>query len=122
MAVDYRDFYIKYPEYSTYSEYILNTETPTDLIVNKLEMILTTNKGEYIGDLKFGADLSYYLWDTKVSANKIQSIIDGQIKTYIPELKTIPYELDVSILEGEIRDILVVDIIIDDQKIQAILK
>jgi len=122
MAVDYRDFYIKYPEYSTYNEYLLNTETKTDLIVNKLEMILTTNKGEYIGDLNFGANLSYYLWETYVSANKIKSIIKEQINQYIPELKFTPYSLDVRIMEGEIRDILIVDIVIDEQKIQAVLK
>ncbi len=122
MAVDYRDFYIKYPEYTTYNEHRINTETKTELIVNKLEMILSTNKGEFIGDLNFGANLSYYLWETYVSANKIKTVIEGQIKRYIPELLNTPYTLNVNILEGDIRDILVIDITIDDQKIQAVLK
>jgi len=121
-AVDYRDFYIKYPEYPTYSENIINTETKTELIINKLEMILTTNKGDFIGDLNFGADLAYYLWDTRVSAEKIKSTILEQINRYIPELKDTQFILETSILEGEIRDILVVDITINEQKIQAVLK
>jgi phage baseplate assembly protein W len=121
-ALDYRDFYIKYPEHSEYSENIINTETKTDLIINKLELILSTNKGDYIGDLNFGADLAHYLWETYVSADKIKSAIIEQINRYIPELNSTQYTIEANVLKGEIRDILIINITINEKHIQAVLK
>lgn len=119
---DYRDFYIKYVDHPKYNDNQLLTESKTDMIVNKLEVILTTNKGECIADPNLGADLSYYLWQTNVSAEKIKGIIREQINIYIPELNDTQYTLNVNLIEGELRDIMLVDIIIDDQQIRAVLQ
>lgn len=121
-ALDYRDFYIKYPQNSNYHSDLIITESFTDLIVNKLEMILFTNKGDVISDPDFGCSLEFYLWQTRVSASTVQDIIRQQISTYIPELDTIGYDINVSMIQGEIRDIMVIDIFLNDQTIQAILK
>jgi hypothetical protein len=121
-AVDYRDFYIKYPQHSKYNSEAFFTETKTDMIVNKIEMVLFTNKGDFIGDLSFGCDLEFYLWQTKVSAAKIEESIRSQFSIYISELDIIGYSLNVSIMQGDIRDILIVDIVLNDQTIQAVLR
>lgn len=121
-AIDYRDFYIKYPEHNLYHSELIFTDSKTDMIVNKIEMVLFTNKGDFIGDPDFGANLEFYLWQTRVSATKIDSIIRDQFDKYVPELNSIGYELNVSIMRGEIRDILIIDIILNDQTIQAILR
>ena len=121
-AIDYRDFYIKYPQNSNYNSDLIITESFTDLIVSKLEMILFTNKGDVISDPDFGCSLEFYLWQTRVSASTVQDIIRQQISTYIPELDIIGYDINVSMIQGEIRDIMVIDIFLNDQTIQAILK
>ena len=59
-------------------------------------MIVFTNKGEVFGDPEFGADLPKLLFETKVSATNVENDIRDQISTYIPEIKSIPYELSVS--------------------------
>lgn len=121
-AIDYRDFYIKYPQHNLYNENLIFTDTKTEMIVNKIEMVLFTNKGDFIGDPDFGCDLEFFLWQTRVSATKIDSVIRDQFTKYIPELDNIGYELNVSIMQGEIRDILIIDITLNDQTIQAILR
>lgn len=122
MASDYRDFYIKYPGHPNYNDNILQTESQTDMVVNKLEMILTTNKGDFIADPSFGANLVHYLWETQASAEKVKQIISEQINQYIPELNNTEYLLSVSITEGSIRDIMIVDITINDSQIRAVLQ
>ena len=124
MAVnnDFRDFYIKYEEHPKYNDNQLLTESKTEMIVNKLEVILTTNKGECIADPNLGADLPYFLWQTNVSAEKIRGIIKEQIDIYIPELNDTEYLLNVRLIEGELRDIMLIDITIDDQQIRAVLQ
>lgn len=121
-AIDYRDFYIKYPQHNKYNPDLIFTDTKTDMIVNKIEMVLFTNKGDFIGDADFGCDLEYFLWQTRVSAGRIEDIIRDQFNKYIPEINDIGYELDVSIMQGELRDILLIDIVLNDQTIQAVLR
>jgi len=85
-------------------------------------MVLFTNKGDFIADADFGCNLEYYLWQTRVSAARIDEIIRDQFNKYIPELNQTSYELAVSIMQGDIRDILIIDITLNDQSIQAILR
>ena len=121
MAIDYRDFYIKYPENNNYSSDIILTETKTDMIINKIEMVLFTNKGEFIADADFGCNLEYYVRQTRVSAATIDGIIRDQFSKYIPELNSIGYTLNVSLMAGTIQDILIVDVSVADKAIQAVL-
>lgn len=122
MASDYRDFYIKYDGHPNYNDGILQTESQTDLVVNKLEMILATNNGDFIADPEFGANLTHYLWETNASAIKIKQAIVGQINKYIPELNKTEYRVNVSISKGTLRDIMLVDIIINDRHIKAVMQ
>lgn len=121
-ANDYRDFYLKYPEHPKYNDRLLQTESETEMVVNKIEMILSTNKGDFIGDPDFGANLSHYLWSTRTSADRIRQLVQSQVNKYCPELNSTDYSLKVSIMEGELRDILLVDFVINDQQIRAVLQ
>lgn len=121
-AIDYRDFYIKYPQNDKYNSNLILTETKTDMIINKIEMVLFTNKGEFIADADFGCNLEFYLWQTRVSAARIEDIIRDQFNKYIPEINSIGYDLSVSVVAGEIRDILIIDITVNDQTIEAVLR
>lgn len=120
MARDLRDFYIKYLEHPRFSINKLIEEEAVEIIVNKIEMVLFTNKGEVYGDQNFGADLYYYLHQTKVSKDTVEEVIREQFRRYIPELASTSYTLTVSILPGNFQDILLVDIQIEDVVINAI--
>lgn len=117
---DVRDFYITYVGHPRYKEGEIIVEDATRVIVNKIEMVLFTNKGEFIGDVNLGCDLQYYLWSTNVSTEFIKNVIQEQFNTYIPELVNYNYSLNVQIMEGTLSDILVIDVTINDKVVKAI--
>ena len=97
------DFYIKYPEYPQNSEDALYISDPIDIIVNKIETILFTNKGEVLGDPDFGADLERYVFKTKVNDTVLRQIIEQQINKYIPELSSTSYTIDITFMQDGVK-------------------
>ena len=121
-TADIKDFNIRYKGHPKYNEYRVVEDRTMEFIIQKLEMILMTNKGEILDDYDFGSNLEYYLWSTKVPVGLIQNEIKQQIDKYIPELNIIEYKIDVKLYEGTIRDILSVNINIKDIDINFVLK
>lgn len=109
----------KHPKYS--SRRIVEDRT-MEFVIQKLENVLLTNKGEVLGDPLFGANLEYYLWSTNVPVSKIQSEIVEQINRYIPELNQIQYDMNISVYEGTYKDILQINIKIKDSSLNFILR
>jgi hypothetical protein len=122
MALDFRDFYITWLGHPRYKEDEIIQQDPIYVIVQKIEMCLFTNKGEFIGDIDFGCDLEFYLWQTTISPESIKNIIQDQFNLHIPELINYNYTLNVSLMEGTLQDILVVDITLNDIGIKAIFR
>lgn len=118
--MDYKSLYIKYPNHPGYNSSKIIEDTVTGVLVNKIEMILFTNKGEVYGNPEFGADLYTYLHQSNVSADFIKSEIDKQIKKYVPELTNTTYKLDVNILAGTLQDVMLIDVTLDGVRINAI--
>lgn len=109
---DFKDFVIRGTSHPKYKVDKIIEDVAIEVIVQKLELILFTNKGEVLGQLDLGCDLEYYLWETKVSGDIIKSKIVNQINTFIPELNIIEYELSLNIFEGTVKDILEINFII----------
>jgi hypothetical protein len=86
-------------------------------------MLIFTNKGELLGDPNFGADLERLLYETKISAPAVRSIIIDQINEYIPELKDVNYQLDVTFEEDPERyqDVMVVEFKLADYEVYALI-
>lgn len=113
---DIRDLNIRGNGHPKYKSDRVIEDRKIEVIVQKLENVLFTNKGEVLGDENFGCNLEYYLWSTKVPVSKMEMDIKDQINTYIPELNDeYSYELSLDVYEGTHRDILYINIkIIDD--------
>jgi phage baseplate assembly protein W len=118
---DFTDFYIKYKEHPKFNSTSLIEDDIVRVIVQKIEMILFTNKGEVIGDPNFGGDLIEYLHNTNVSAENVKEKLIEQIDEYIPELQIIGYELTLEFSQHptEYSDILVINITIKEYEINA---
>jgi hypothetical protein len=117
---DIRDFYITWAGHPRYKEGEIIVEDAVRLVINKIEMVLFTNKGEFIGDVNFGCDLPLYLWQTNVSVEFIKNVIQEQYDIYIPELRDFNTILDVQLVEGQLQDILVVNTVINEFRVNAI--
>lgn len=103
MSFNFTDFYIGYPGHPRFKESALIEDDVVRVIVQKYEMILFTNKGEVFGDPNFGANLEELLHETKLSAETIESEINGQIASYIAEIKGLDYTLTVSFFDDPER-------------------
>ena len=117
---DFKSFYIKYPGHPGYNSNEVIVDNPTDVIVNKVEMILFTNKGEVYGQPDLGADLYRYLHETYVPTDFIEDQIRSQFNKFIPEMSETTYSLELTLLPGTFGDILYVDFTIDDRKVNAV--
>lgn len=121
MNPDFKDFYIKDPKSIKYVVNKMIEDDVINVLVQKLEMLLFTKTGELYGQFEFGADLEFYLWQTDVSVKDFRNLIISQISTYIPELDTIGYSLQVNIYEGPVQDTLVLDFVIQGYNVEFIV-
>jgi hypothetical protein len=119
---DVKDFVIRYPGHPKYQEGRIVEDDEVEVIVQKLEMILFTNKGEVLGDTNIGVNLEYYLWQTKITTGNLKNKIDEQIAIYIPELINLGYTLNVNLYEGTLRDILFLNFTIKGYNIEFVFE
>ena len=119
---DVKDLVIRYPGHPKYEEGRIVEDDEIEVIVQKLEMILFTNKGEVLGNLDIGANLEYYLWQTRVTTGNLKNKVEEQIATYIPELIAIGYSFDIQLFEGTLRDILYLNFVIKGYNIDFIFE
>lgn len=121
MAFDFTDFYVLYRGHPKYSPGEINESELVDVIVQKYEVMLFTNKGEVMGDPNFGANLLDLLYQTKVSGEFVRQKINEQIQQYIPELFGINYNLDVVFVQDpeNYQDIMFVNLRFADRDVYA---
>ena len=119
---DVKDLVIRYPGHPRYEPDRIVEDDEIEVIVQKLEMILFTNKGEVLGDNNIGCNLEYYLWQTRITTGNLKSKIQEQISFYIPELVAIGYSLEVLLYEGTLRDILYLNFVIKGYNIDFVFE
>ncbi len=119
---DIRDFYITWKGHPRYNENEIIVDSVISVLFNKIEMVLFTNKGEFIGDYNFGCDLELYLWQTNVSIEYIKNVIQTQFDTYIPELRQYYTSINIEIMESTLSDIMVVNILVNEYLVNAIFR
>jgi len=117
---DVKDLVIRYPGHPRYEADRIVEDDEIEVIVQKLEMILFTNKGEVLGDINMGVNLEYYLWQTRISTGNLKNKIQEQISEYIPELEVMGYTFDLYLYEGTVRDILYLDFVIKGYNIEFV--
>lgn len=103
---DFKDFNIRWEGHPKYKTDKIIEDDIVEVIVQKLEMLLYTNKNEVLGSdcFDFGANLEHYLWETQVPNSTLKSSIINQINKYIPELNTIGYEFELTLYDLPVRD------------------
>ena len=116
MAVD---IYFKVEEYPYYDPNQIEVDESLENFLQQLEMIITTPKGSVLGDPNFGIDLDSYLWNFNVGSSPIKQEILTQINEYVDYdvIDSIPYDIEVSFLKGDVWDTVIVDVTIDGTKV-----
>lgn len=119
---DIKDLVIRYPGHPKYEPDRIVEDDEVEVIVQKLEMILFTNKGEVLGDVEMGCNLEYYLWQTRITTGNLKSKVEEQITMYIPELTRLGYTLSVNLYEGTLQDILYLNFVIKGYNIEFVFE
>lgn len=113
---DIRDLNIRWVGHPKYKSDRVIEDRKIEVLIQKLEVVLFTNKGDVLGDPNFGSNLEYYLWSTTVPVNRMERDIQEQIDTYVKELNDYEYTLSLDLFEGTYRDILYINIKIKDNE------
>ena len=118
----YQDFTIRGINHPKYNKYFIFESDAMEIIFQKLEMILFTNKGESLSDPNMGCNIEYYLWQTVVPTENIKDVIKEQIDIYIPELNNMKYNIIVDLYKGTFRDIGIINININGFNIDFVFE
>jgi hypothetical protein len=107
-----REIYNRDPKDPKYNPYQIETTDPIEICIGQLKMLLLTNKGEVLGDPKFGLNLEDLLFNLNLSETSLKNEIDIFIGTYIPLFRTLGGTYELKFYQGTQRDIVTLDFMI----------
>lgn len=104
-----------------YRPNVIELLNPLDTVIQQIDLLLFTNKGEILCAPDFGCNLEQYLFETTWNEERIKNIINSQIRTYI--INPYGYEItsDVSFVEWDFNVAMLVDIFINGAKVTSYL-
>ena len=113
------DLYFKMDTYPYYDADEIEITDRVELLLQEVEMILTTSKGSVLGDPDFGLSLDSYIWSTAKGNSHIKQDAENQINKYISNdtLRGIDLGIEVNFIKGEIWDTIILDILIDGTQV-----
>lgn len=107
-----REIYNRDPKDPNYNPYQLETTDPIEICIGQLKMLLLTNKGEILGDPKFGMNLEDLIFNLNLSEDSIKKELDLFLKVYIPLFGKIGGTYKLTFYQGTERDIATLDFFI----------
>jgi hypothetical protein len=110
-----REIYNRDPMDPSYNPYQIEVTDPVEICVGQLKMLLLTNKGEVLGDSKFGMNLEELIFTLELSESAIKKELDLFLKTYVPLFQKLGGSYDLKFYQGTQRDIATLDFKIPSQ-------
>lgn len=111
-----QEIYIRQPEDPKYEPDKLDVSDEYEMLYSKILMILSTRKGEILGDPNFGVSLEDRLFSFDVDENDLRTDIFAQIQQYAPESSKFRLKLEIKRFRGSVRDIILLDFTVDGRK------
>lgn len=104
-----REIYNRDPLDPNYNPYQIETSDPVEICVGQIKMLLLTNKGEVLGDPKFGLNLEDLIFNLNLSESSIKKELDLFLQTYIPLFRKLGGSYELKFYQGTQRDIATLD-------------
>lgn len=124
MGISIQDIYVRneHEHDPSYQNNIITYSDELEQTISMVKMILTTRKGEILGDPEFGVSIEDQIFTLNVSLTQIENDIRYQIAKYIT-ISNPTYEIDVnaSYVQGITRDAVYIDVLFNHQKLLGIL-
>lgn len=106
------EIYNRDPSDPGYKTGQLEIADPVEIATGQIKMLLLTNKGEVLGDPKFGIGLDQLLFELDLSEDSIREEIRKHIFIYAPIFREVGGYFDMKFFVGSKRDIGVFDFFI----------
>ncbi len=116
-----RDIYAIPEEEPRYKDNVLEITGELDEIIQQVDMILFTNKGDVLCTPEFGCNLGRYLFDTTYNEQLIRQLVMEQINDYIYLDGSYKVDVDVNFLKWDYNVAMVVDLNINNKKVASYL-
>jgi hypothetical protein len=104
-----REIYNRDPLDPNYNPFQIETTDPVEICVGQLKMMLLSNKGEVLGDPRFGLNLEDLIFNLELSETSIRNELDLFLKTYIPLFQKLGGTYTLKFFAGTQRDIATLD-------------
>ena len=116
-----KDIYAIPEEEPRYKDNVLEITGESAEIIQQVDMIPFTTKGDVLCMPEFGCNLGRYLFDTSYNENLIKQIIMNQINSFIYLDGSYKVDVDVQFVKWDFNVAMVVDLNIDNRKICSYL-
>ena len=116
-----RDIYAIPNAENRYKSGVLEINNDLDEIIQQVDCLLFTRKGEVLMMPDFGCDLHRYLFETNWNKTAIKHMIENQINTYIYLDGKYKVNVEVEFIKWEYNVGMLVDLIINDRKVSSYL-
>ena len=116
-----RDIYAIPISESRYKNGVLEVNNELDEIIQQVDCLLFTRKGEVLMMPEFGCDLYRYFFDTTWNKSSIKHMIESQINTYIYLDGSYKVSVEVEFIKWEHNVGMIVDLMINGKKMSSYL-
>ena len=116
-----RDIYAIPNSESRYKDDVLEVNNELDEIIQQVDCLLCTRKGEVLMMPDFGCDLHKYLFETTFNKTAIKYMIESQINSYIFLDGKYNVSVEVEFIKWEYNVGMLVDLIINNRKVSSYL-
>lgn len=106
---------------SRYKDGVLEITSELDAIIQQVDLLLFTNKGDVLCMPEFGCNLEQYLFETTWNETAIKEMIMQQIRNFIYNEGKYKVDVNVDFYKWNFNVAMVVDLIINDTKITSYL-
>lgn len=102
-----------------YRNDVVELSNELDVIIQQVDLLLFTNKGEVLLMPDFGCNLEQYLFETSYNESMIKSIIMNQIQNFIYLKGTYSVDVDVSFVKWDFNVAMVIDLKINNKTVSS---
>lgn len=116
-----KDIYAIPEDEPRYRKNVVEVSSEFDSIIQQVDMILFTNKGDVLCMPEFGCNLERYLFDTTYDEQRIRNIIMDQINSFIYLDGSYSVDVDVQFVQWQQNVAMIVDLKINNRKVASYL-
>lgn len=116
-----KDIYAIPEEEPRFNENAIEITSELDEIIQQVDMILFTNKGDVLCMPEFGCNLGRYLFETSFNETIIKQIIMNQIHNFIYLDGSYKVDVDVKFVKWDFNVAMVVDLYINNKLLSSYL-